>query len=124
MQIQTPKQRAVESARYLRRRQTGAEDIFWQKIRRRQFYNLKILRQHPIYYQVGNKMKFVIVDFYCHEKRLVIEVDGGIHKSQQAHDKQRSIILKELGLKVIRIQNEAVFKNVNGVLNKLGEMIL
>ena len=123
MQIQTPKQRAVESARYLRRRQTGAEEIFWQKVRRKQFCNLKILRQHPVYYQPDNRMKFVIVDFYCHEKRLVIELDGSIHKSQKAHDRQRSIILKELGLRVIRIQNEAVFINVDGVLERLGEML-
>jgi len=123
MHKQTPKQRAIESARYLRQRQTGAEEKFWQKVRRKQFCNLKFLRQHPVYYQSDNKMRFVIVDFYCHEKRLVIELDGGIHKSQKAHDRQRSIILKELGLRVIRIENEAVFKNVDIVLGKLSAMM-
>lgn len=70
MHQQTPKQRAVESARYQRSRQTNAEDVFWQSVRGRQFCNLKFLRQqHPIYYELDNIMKFVIVDFYCHEKK-------------------------------------------------------
>ncbi|HBU07475.1 MAG TPA: hypothetical protein DEB09_05340 [Candidatus Magasanikbacteria bacterium] len=123
MYKQTIKQSAVEASRYLRQRQTKAEEIFWQKVRNKQFYNLKFLRQHPLYFQFDNRKRFVIVDFYCHELKIVIELDGTIHKSQRVHDRERSWILKQLGMRVIRIQNEAVFKNVNGVLDRLCEMV-
>ncbi len=59
------------TARRLRKRQTKSEKLLWQALRNRQLSDLKFLRQHPI----GHS----IVDFYCHENRLVIEIDGGIH---------------------------------------------
>ncbi len=59
------------TARRLRKRQTKSEKLLWLALRNRQLGGLKFLRQHPI----GHS----IVDFYCHENRLVIEIDGGIH---------------------------------------------
>ena len=70
------KQYAIDAmqdrARRMRKSPTPSEDILWQALRNRQIHGLKFLRQHPI----GP----TIVDFYCHEKRLAVEVDGGIHQ--------------------------------------------
>src|ERR1700752_5027339 len=92
-------------AKEFRKELTFAEDRFWQIVRNRKLFNLKIRRQHPI----GP----FITDFYCHELKLVIEVDGGIHLAQ--HIKQRDIsreyYLRTLGLSVIRFTNEDVLFN-------------
>ena len=63
-----------DRARRMRKAPTPSEEFLWQALRNRQLDNLKFLRQHPI----GP----TIVDFYCHEKRLVIELDGGVHQGQ------------------------------------------
>jgi very-short-patch-repair endonuclease len=64
--------------RQLRKNSTPAEKLLWNHLRRKQLYGLKIRRQHPI--------SPYIVDFYCSQIRLVIEVDGEIHKYQQEQD--------------------------------------
>jgi very-short-patch-repair endonuclease len=74
-------------------------------------------RQHPI----GP----FIVDFYCHEAKLVIEIDGNIHDSQEnkEHDENRTFELEKLGLKVIRFKNEAIKGNIMDVLEILQKEI-
>ena len=67
--------------RALRKQPTSSEDYLWQALRNRKLAGLKFLRQHPF----GPS----IVDFYCHEKRLVVEVDGGIHKQRDMKEKDR-----------------------------------
>ena len=81
----------------------------------RNFYNLKFRRQHPI--------STYIVDFYCHEKKLVFEVDGGVHnvKEEKEYDRIRESDLTDLGLKVIRFSNEDVIKNIDVVMEKLAK---
>ena len=102
-----------EKAKALRQRETKEEKILWKKLRNRNFKNLKFRRQHPI--------ENYIVDFYCHELKLVIEVDGGIHNTLETeiYDKERGDILEELGLTVIRFKNEDVNNNLLEVLRKL-----
>jgi len=81
---------------------TGAEKILWKELKNRNLNGLKFRRQHPIH--------FYIADFYCHEKRLVIEVDGEIHKRRavKEHDENRSAELDRLGINVIRFTNDQV----------------
>jgi len=69
---------------------------------------LKIRRQHPI----GR----FIADFYCHEARLIIEIDGGIHDLQTDRDSARTEYLEQRGYRVTRIHNEEVARNIEQVL--------
>lgn len=92
-------------AKHLRQRETSAEDLFWEMVRDRKMLNLKIRRQHPI----GK----YIADFYCHELKLVIELDGSIHDLElvKKKDKIREAFLISEGLTVMRFTNNDVFSN-------------
>ena len=105
----------VERARELRKSQTPAEQILWEMLRDRRFLNLKFRRQH----QIGD----YIADFYCHEKQLVIELDGSIHRRSdvQKKDQQRDASLKSLGFNIVRIPNALVINQPEQVLNQLAE---
>ncbi len=100
-----------EFAKQNRQSATEAEELLWQSLRNRKLNGYKFRRQHPI--------SNFIVDFYCHESRLVVEVDGGYHKDreQKEYDDGRTYELKELGVKVIRFDNKEVIVNLNKVLN-------
>ena len=100
-------------ARLLRIRLTKSEKILWQAIRKRQIDGHKFLRQHPIGVSV--------VDFYCHEKRLVIEIDGGIHSTNDAklHDQYRQKLIELYGISFFRCSAEEVEVNLESVLHKL-----
>jgi len=110
---------AKARCRELRKNQTKAEQIFWEQVRNRKFIDLKINRQYPIFYDLLGKETFYIADFYCHEKRLVIEIDGEIHKHQKENDKLRTEVLNTLGLNLIRFKNENIENNINKVLQTL-----
>jgi len=107
----------VERARELRKSQTPAEQILWEMIRDRRFLNLKFRRQH----QIGD----YIADFYCHEKQLVIELDGSIHRISDVlkKDQQRDAYLKSLGFKILRVPNALVINQPEQVLNQLAEIL-
>ena len=98
----------VETARELRNKQAPAEEVMWELLRDRRFMGLKFRRQH----QIGN----YIADFYCHEHKLVIELDGGIHESQEAKDAKRDAYMKTLGLTVLRLSNDEVLNSPERVL--------
>ncbi|MEO1096544.1 MAG: DUF559 domain-containing protein [Bacteroidota bacterium] len=110
---------AKDLARSLRRNQTREEGILWQNLRNRKLSGFKFLRQHPITYDEGGKRFFFIADFYCHSKKLVVEVDGKIHDLKADYDEQRDLIMKEMELVVIRITNDEVNNNLNEVLEKI-----
>jgi len=112
---------APQLARDLRQNQTGAEKMLWNKLRNRRFNNLKFLRQHPIYYKFDNQRKFFIADFYCHEIKLVIEIDGKIHNKQKEYDQLRTKIIKLKKINVIRFTNEEIYHNINFILKKLNK---
>jgi len=92
---------------------TDAEKLLWSKIRKKQIKNYQFFRQKPI----GN----YIVDFYCKDAHLVIEIDGGQHYEEAniKADKTREEFLKNLGLRVLRFTNLEVLKNINGVMIKI-----
>ena len=103
----------VERARELRRDQTSAEEFAWELLRNRRFAGLKFRRQH----QIGN----YIADFYCAEHRLVLEIDGEIHRTREVADKDatRDAYLHTLGQKVLRFTNEFVQKYPEEFLHQL-----
>ena len=105
--------------RELRKNQTKGEEIFWDHVRNRKFWGLKFTRQYPIFFEIDGKKRFFIADFYCFEKRIIIEIDGKIHEKQIDYDELRDFLLNELGYKVIRIKNDDIFKNITEVLNRL-----
>ncbi len=94
---------------HLRKNLTPAEAFLWSKLKARQFKNKRFTRQHSI----GN----YIVDFYCAEYRLIIELDGEIHNnpSQEEKDLNRTKYLENLNYKVIRFENKMVFDNLPSV---------
>jgi very-short-patch-repair endonuclease len=94
-----------------------AEVILWSKLQRRQVDGLKFRRQ----YSVG---KF-IVDFYCPELKLAIEVDGDSHFQPGAEDRDagRETFIKQYGIKFLRITNTDVKENLNDVLQLIWESV-
>ena len=104
-------------ARSMRKNSTKQESVLWSILRNRQFENLKFRRQYPI----GN----YIADFVCLEKNLIIEIDGGQHNTPDniVYDRQRSEYLKSLGYKVVRFWNNDINENIDGVYQKLLELI-
>src|SRR5260221_2218105 len=103
-------------ARQMRSEPTPAEVALWERLRGRKVAGCKFRRQHAI-------GKF-IVDFYCLEKQLVVEVDGPIHEYTQEEDAVRQEFLESLGLKVVRVSNDEVFGGmeggIGGIVGKLG----
>ena len=99
-----------ENAKALRKDMTLAEKKLWNELRNRKLNNLKFRRQHPL--------EYFIADFYCHEKCLVVEVDGSIHNEADniLYDTDRTSVLNDLGITVIRFRNERVLENIDEVL--------
>ncbi len=100
-------------ARELRKNMTDAERRLWSKIRMKQVKGYQFLRQRPI----GP----YIVDFFCPEAKLVIEVDGGQHFTVEGKesDQSRDSYLQSLGLQVLRLNNHDVLTNIEGVITHL-----
>jgi len=100
-------------ARTLRNQQTDAENMLWLMLRDRRLEGLKFRRQHP----VGR----YIVDFYCHELKLAIELDGGGHNEDvtREYDQLRSQELLGAGIRVERFWNNDVLKNLESVLERI-----
>ncbi|MGA9118744.1 MAG: DUF559 domain-containing protein, partial [Bacteroidota bacterium] len=73
---------ATELARKLRKEATRAERILWEALRANRLRGLSFYRQKPFYHDLSGRESYFIADFYCHQARLVIELDGGIHKGQ------------------------------------------
>ena len=104
--------------RRLRSKLTPAENRLWWRLRARQFHALKFRRQHGI----GP----YIVDFYCSEKAVVLEVDGDVHRvaDRMVHDQEREKALRSLGLRIIRYTNDDIMNNLAGVLADLSQQLL
>ena len=113
VETQIPAQ-LLANARELRKNQTEPEEMLWQILRNRQLNNLKFRRQHPL------KVGFVL-DFYCAELKLGVEIDGDYHnkKEQQEYDTERSKIISEYGIRIIRFTNEQVLQNTHQVLKDI-----
>jgi very-short-patch-repair endonuclease len=109
--------------RDLRKNQTKAEKIFWNEIRNRKVLGLKFYRQYPLIFDYTGKETFFVADFYCHERRLVIELDGKIHEYQEERDLLRTYIITMLGIEVVRYRNEEIENNLDMVLENLKEKL-
>lgn len=92
--------------KHLRNRSTSAEAALWSELKNRRLDGRKFRRQHSI----GN----YIVDFYCPEENLIIELDGEVHGSyiKIEEDKERDIELSRSGYKVLRFENRFVFQDI------------
>ncbi len=97
-------------ARHLRKSTTAEEKHFWELVRGRKLKSLKFLRQHPITFLHEGRKRCFVADFYCAKKRLIIEVDGGIHETQKDYDSLRTAICNQLGYQVQRFRNEDLEK--------------
>ncbi len=111
----------TEIARGLRQNLTEPEKVLWRELRNRKLSGHKFLRQHPLFYFTLYKRTYLfIADFYCAEKKLVIELDGKIHDYTKEYDGNRDYVLSERGLTVIRFKNEEL-EDMNKVLLKIKE---
>lgn len=105
-----------EYARELRKNPTPAEKELWKYIRKKQVKGFEFHRQLPI--------DAFIVDFYCHELFLAIELDGPIHDYKIWEDAIRQARIESFGVRVIRFRNEEVFKQLPDVLARIEAEIL
>jgi very-short-patch-repair endonuclease len=113
----------TDLARQLRRNMTEAERLLWQELRNRKLGGFKFNRQFPVVYrEIYGKKDFFILDFYCAEKKIAVELDGPIHDKQKDYDQSRDQILQEVGISVIRYKNEEV-KQMERLLNNLIEIL-
>jgi very-short-patch-repair endonuclease len=101
-------------ARRMRRVPTDAEQRLWHLLRSRRLEHLKFRRQAPI----GR----FIVDFVCHSHKIIIELDGGQH-AEKAADMERDAWLNRIGYRVVRIWNNEMFENPNGVLEHIVSVV-
>jgi len=107
----------IKLAKNLRKNQTDAENLMWQLLRNRQIANAKFRRQHPI--------EGYIADFYCHEYKLVVELDGSQHLTVEGMQKDaaRTYRLKELGVTVVRFDNRQILQETEAVLRVIYEKL-
>ncbi|MGI5837257.1 MAG: endonuclease domain-containing protein [Chloroflexota bacterium] len=101
----------VERARGLRREMTAQERVLWQHLRGHRLGGFHFRRQQII--------DGFIVDFYCHSRHLVVEVDGSVHENQKEYDIERDRILSSRGLRILRITNKDIQQNLKGVLERI-----
>ncbi|MGH7089098.1 MAG: endonuclease domain-containing protein [Stellaceae bacterium] len=98
-------------AREMRRNPTDAERALWARLRHKQLDGLRFRRQQP--------MVPYIVDFFCPECALIIEIDGGQHAMPEAQDAARTRWLEARGYRVLRFWNNEVLENIEGVLETI-----
>ena len=103
----------ADRARGLRRAQTDAERQLWSRLRNRGLGGFKFVRQEPIgpYF----------ADFVCREEMLVVEVDGATHSTDEetAYDDRRTSYLSAVGYRTVRVTNDEVYRNLEGVLDTI-----
>ena len=104
----------LERAKELRREMTPAEKLLWKEVRANKL-GVRFRRQQVI--------QGFIVDFYCHQAGLVIEVDGDIHDLQKEEDERREKVLSELRLVIVHFGNDEVVKNLSMVVGKIRKAI-
>jgi very-short-patch-repair endonuclease len=103
----------IKLARKMRISMTPSEKKLWEALSNKKLDGMRFRSQHPI----GR----YIADFYCHAKKLIVEVDGGIHDLTKEYDKNRDQHLAALGYHIIRVSNKNVIHNLNSILLKIKE---
>ena len=104
----------VERAKELRKNMTETEKILWRHLRANRLNGWHFRSQQI----VGG----FFADFYCHAAALVVETDGEIHMSQQEYDEERSQLIREYGIEVIRFTNEEIENHLPQVLQKIDSL--
>jgi very-short-patch-repair endonuclease len=104
------KDQNLKAARDLRHNETLAEKRLWEQLRNRNLEGFKFVRQAP----VGP----FIADFLCREKKLIVELDGWTHSTDEEvnHDARRTAFLEKEGYRVIRFDNESAVEGMDGLL--------
>jgi type I restriction system adenine methylase HsdM len=108
----------LQLARTLRQESTDAEALMWQFLRDRQIAGCKFRRQHPL--------EPYVLDFYCHELKLAVEVDGGQHNEPagRAHDARRESFLVKNGIRTLRFWNNQVLAETEAVLEAVYQAVM
>ncbi len=114
---------AKSICRELRNNPTKAERILWEALRRKKICGKKFLRQYPFLHDITGSERFFVGDFYCHEEKLIIELDGKYHKYILKEDEDRTKILNYLGKRVVRFNNAEVINNIDYVLSEIKKHI-
>jgi very-short-patch-repair endonuclease len=104
----------VQRAKELRQDMTEAEKVLWQAVRANRLNGWHFRRQQVI----GG----FIADFYCHAAALVVELDGSIHKNQQEYDRERTELIRDFGIEVIRFRNVEIENQLPQVLQKIDSL--
>ena len=102
-----------QRAKELRQNMTPAEALLWQELRTNKLAGWHFRRQQVI--------DGFIVDFYCHAASLIVEIDGGVHETQKEQDAERDAHLISRGFRILRVTNDEVNKDLQGVLQKILE---
>jgi len=90
---------------------TSAEVVMWGKVRGRRLAGMRFRRQHPV---LG-----YVLDFYCHEIRLAVDVDGDAHRGREQYDAMRTRILLDHAIKVLRLRNDEVIHNLPDSIRRI-----
>ena len=102
-------------ARNLRNHSTLSEILLWQQVKGKQIRGYDFHRQKPI--------DSFVVDFYCHELSLAIEIDGSTHETKMVQDEQRQQRLESLGVHFLRFNDYDVKRNLQGVISAIVDWI-
>jgi very-short-patch-repair endonuclease len=105
----------TEAARAFRKAPTNSESLLWQALKRGQIEGYKFRRQHPI----GP----FIADFFCPARKLIVEIDGPIHDTQQDRDNERQSLLETRGYHVLRVASASVEDDLQTVLTNIAEAL-
>ena len=105
-----------ENAKKLRENMTWAERKLFEQLSKNKL-GVRFRAQHPL--------SLYIVDFYCHQAKLVIEIDGDFHFNDEAQkaDEERTSAIEEFGLRLIRFTNDEIFKNIHEVISEITKHI-
>ena len=103
-------------AKVLRREMTEAEKVLWKHLRKGNQNGMYFRRQHPY--------GIYILDFFCFEANLVVEVDGKIHLKQKEYDLERTMYLEASGLIVMRFENEDINNRIEWVLELINTFLV
>jgi len=108
----------IAKARLLRKSMTPAETVLWEHLRRKALEGIRFRRQHPV-----NRF---ILDFYCHQLRLAIEIDGSVHDlpEQAEYDAGRTAELERLGIAMLRFRNEEILQSIEFVMDTIHNIAL
>jgi len=104
----------LQRAKELRREMTPAEKMLWKEVRANKL---------GVHFRRQQVIAGFIVDFYCHKAALVVEVDGDIHDLQQEEDARRQKVLSEMGLRIVRFENDEILRDLSTVVEKIKVLV-